>query len=186
MTLTSGARGLGAGPSHGPPRNQIRKGSCSRNVAHVHPRSSATNVYGTRCDEEVSVTIDNRSTVVQEFFQKCFQGDLSSAVELLDPNVTYRVPGSHRLAGTFEGPKAVTGHLEQLLIETHHTVDVLQWEDWMIGVNNLAALVDLRAQRHGAIDTVRAIFLVAMSKDDKVRRIEVFFSDQAMVERFFV
>ena len=132
------------------------------------------------------MTSEKASAIAQEFFQKCFHGDVSSAVELLDPKVTYRVPGSHRLAGTFEGPEAVAEHLEELLRETHHTVDVLQWEDWMIGVNNLAALVHLRAQRQGVIDTVRAIFLIGMSKEDKIRRIEVFFSDQAQIERFFV
>ena len=132
------------------------------------------------------MTSDSASAVAQDFFQKCFRGDISSAVELLDPKVTYRVPGSHRLAGTFEGPEAVAGHVRELLSETRHTVDVLQWEDWMVGVNNLAALVDMRVQRHGAIDTIRAIFLIAMSLDDKIRRIEVFFGDQAQVERFFV
>lgn len=134
----------------------------------------------------MEVTIDEPSAVAQDFFQKCFRGDISSAVELLDPEVTYILPGSHRFAGIFEGPQAVARHVGELLRQTHHTVDVLQWEDWMIGVNNLAALVDMRAQRHGAIDTFRAIYLTTMSKDDKITRIEVFFSDQAQVERFFV
>ncbi len=56
----------------------------------------------------------------------------------------------------------------------------------MIGVNNLAGLVNMRAQRHRSIDTFRAIFLITMSEDDKIMRIEVFFSNQAEVERFFV
>jgi len=132
------------------------------------------------------VTSDKPSAVAQDFFQRCFRGDLSSAEELLDPTATFRVPGSHRLAGTFEGPQAVARHVEELLRQTHHTLDVLKWEDWMIGFNNLAALVSMRAQRHGAIDTFRAIFLITRSQDDKIRKVEVFFSDQAEVERFFV
>lgn len=132
------------------------------------------------------MTVGIPSAVAQDFFEKCFRGDISSAVELLDPEVTYRVPGSHQLAGTFEDPRAVASHVGELLQQTQHSVDVLQWEDWMIGVNNLAGLVNLRVQRHGAIDTFTGIFLVTMSKDDKITRIELFFRDQAEVERFFV
>ncbi len=132
------------------------------------------------------MTTDDRSAVAQEFFQRCFRGDVSAAVGLLDPKVRYRVPGSHRLAGTFEGPPSVTGHLEELLRETHHSVDVLQWEDWMTGVNNLAGLVTIRVQRDEILDTLKAIFLITMSEEAKIRSIEVFFSDQAEVERFFV
>ncbi len=130
--------------------------------------------------------MDKQSALAQDFFERIFRGDVSGATELLDPTVSYRVAGSHRLAGTFEGPQEVTGPFEELLRQTHNTVNVLQWEDWMIGANNLAGLVDMRVQRDGAIGTLRAIFLVSMSRDDKIRRIEVFFSSQAEVERFFV
>jgi ketosteroid isomerase-like protein len=131
------------------------------------------------------VTSDTPSAVAQDFFQKCFRGHISSAVGLLDPEVTYRVPGSHELAGTFEGPSEVASHVEKLLRMTSTTVDVLQWEDWLIGVDNLAGLVRLRLHRHGTIETIRAIFLVTMSGDAKITRIETFFADQAKVERFF-
>lgn len=131
------------------------------------------------------MTRDTPSAVAQDFFQLCFRGDLSAAVELLDPRVSYRVPGSHRLAGTFEGPEAVARHVEELLQLTHHTVDVLQWEDWMTGVNYLAGLVNVRVERDRAIDTLRVIFLLNLSSDNEIRRIEVFFSDQAKVERLF-
>lgn len=131
------------------------------------------------------MTIDRSNAVAQDFFQKCFRGDIASAIELLDPNVTYRVPGSHRLAGTFLGPHAVARHVEELLRETHHTLDVLQWEDWMIGVNNLAALVNIRVQRHGIIDSFRTILLVGMSPGGRIKRIEMFVSDQVEAERFF-
>jgi ketosteroid isomerase-like protein len=126
-----------------------------------------------------------RSDVVQDFFQRCFHGDLSKAVELLDPNVVYRVPGEHPLAGTFEGAAAVSAHIGQLLRETHHTVDALKWEDWMVGLDHLAGLVKLRAERHGVMDTLRAIFLVTMTSEGRIGGIELFFSDQAEVARFF-
>jgi len=131
------------------------------------------------------VTSDMPSAVAQDFFQRCFRGHVSSAVELLDPRVTYRVPGSHELAGTFEGPQEVASHVERFLRMTSSPVDVLQWEDWMIGVNNLAGLVKVRAQRQGMVETIRAIFLVTMSAHATISGVELFFDDQARVERFF-
>jgi ketosteroid isomerase-like protein len=133
----------------------------------------------------VQVTTDKQSAVAQAFFQRLFRGDIATAVEDLDPKVTYKVPGSHQLAGTFKGPEAVAGHVQNLLRETHNTLDVIQWEDWMIGENDLAGLVRFRVQRNRAISTFRAIFLVTMSSDDKISSIEVFFDNQAEVERFF-
>ncbi|HXW36077.1 MAG TPA: hypothetical protein VEJ87_15990, partial [Acidimicrobiales bacterium] len=70
--------------------------------------------------------------------------------------------------------------------QTHHSVDVLQWEDWMVGVNDLAGLVKLRVQREGSIGIVRAVFLLAMSREGRIKRIELFFSNLAEVERLFV
>jgi hypothetical protein len=75
--------------------------------------------------------------------------------------------------------------LEQLLRLTNRTLNVLQWEDWLVGVDHLAALVRIGIQRPGAIGTFRALFLLAMSDDEKIRRIEVFYSDQARAENFF-
>jgi len=137
-------------------------------------------------DEEAQVSVDRSSAVAQDFFEKCFHGDVAAAAELLDPKVSFHVPGSHQLAGTFEGPQAVTEHVEELLQQTHHSVDVLQWEDWMVGVNDLAGLVKLRVQREGSIGIVRAVFLLAMSREGRIKRIELFFSNLAEVERLFV
>ena len=128
---------------------------------------------------------DKSSGVAQDFFQKCFRGDISAAVELLDPKVSYRVPGSGRLAGTYEGPQAVSEHVQTLLALTDSRVNVLKWEDWMVGVNHLAGLVEFGVQRGAALNHVRAVLLIEMSNENTIRRIEVFFSNQANVDRFF-
>lgn len=135
--------------------------------------------------EQVQMASDTRIATTQEFFQRSFQGDASAAVELLDENVTYHVPGSHQLAGQFEGREAVAQHLGTLHRVTSGTVDVLQWEDWMLGVNHVAVLGHMSVQHRGAVHPFRAIFLVTIAEDSKIRRIEVFFADQAAAERFF-
>jgi ketosteroid isomerase-like protein len=131
------------------------------------------------------MTSDMRVEAAQEFFQKSFRGEVSSAIELLDEKVSYHVPGSHQASGLFEGPEAVAEHLGKLLRLTNRTVNVLQWEDWMVGVNHVAALAHMRVQSRGAVYTFRAVYLIAMTDDAKIRRIEIFFDDQAAAERFF-
>ncbi|MGH9029135.1 MAG: hypothetical protein ACRDV4_05920 [Acidimicrobiales bacterium] len=133
--------------------------------------------------EERHMTGEKQIAIAQEFFQKSFRNEMTSAVELLAPDVTYHVAGLHRLAGTFEGPAAVCEHVGEFLRLTNNTVNILQWEDWMIGVNYLAALVRMRFQREGSIHTFRAIYLMSMSPADKIHRIELFFEDESAVVR---
>jgi len=128
---------------------------------------------------------DTRIATAQEFFQRSFSGDVSSAIEFLDEQVSYYVPGTHQLSGRFEGPEAVAQHLGKLLQLTSGTVDVLQWEDWMLGVNHVAALTHMSVQHRGAIYTFRGVFVITIADDAKIRRIEIFFEDQAAAERFF-
>lgn len=124
-------------------------------------------------------------SIVEDFFQKCFRDEIEQAVALLDPEVTYDVSGSHPRAGHFRGPTEVAKHMSDLLELTHRTLNVLQWEDWLVGVNHLAALVHLRLQRTGAVHTARVIILVGMSREDKIRSVEVFFADPVAANRVF-
>ena len=131
------------------------------------------------------MTSDTRIAAAQEFFQRSFRGEVSSAIEFLDEKVSYHVPGVHQLSGDFEGPEAVAQHLGRLLQLTSRTVNVLQWEDWMLGVNHVAALTHIRVQLPGAVHSFRAVFVVTIADDAKIRRIEMFFADEAAAERFF-
>jgi ketosteroid isomerase-like protein len=133
----------------------------------------------------VQVTGDRRIAATQEFFQRSFRGEVASAIEFLDEKVSYHVPGVHKLSGHFEGPEAVAEHLGKLLQLTSRTVNVLQWEDWMLGVNHVAALTRMSVQLRGAVHSFRAAFIVTIADDAKIRQIEMFFADQAAFERFF-
>ncbi len=131
---------------------------------------------------------DSRVTVARDFFQKVFGGDVSAACHLLDPQVVEVVPGTHVSAGVFQGVQAVAEHLSNFLQLAEDPIDVLQWEDWMAGVDNVAGLANIHLQREGQLLDFRAIFLLSVTGDDgrlRISRIESFFSDQAALDRFF-
>jgi ketosteroid isomerase-like protein len=128
---------------------------------------------------------DSRIAAAQHFFEKAFRGEVSSAVELLDEEVSYQIAGSHQAAGHLEGREAVAQHLGALLGLTERTLDVLEWEDWMAGSRHVAALARMSVQRPGAILDFRTVYLIEMTDDAKIRRSEMFFDDRAAVENFF-
>ena len=131
---------------------------------------------------------DSRVTVAQEFFQKFFGGNVSAALDLLDPHVVDVVPGAHPPSGVFQGAQAVAAHLSTFLRLTEDPIDVLKWEDWMAGIDNVAALAKIHLQREGQQHDFRVIFLVSLTEHDgrhRISRIESFYSDQAAFDRFF-
>lgn len=131
------------------------------------------------------MTSETDLAVARKFLQKALGGEITEAVQLLDPDVTYYIPGSSKLSGEFQGPDAVARHTAEFMRLTDRRVDVLKWEDWLAGVSHVALVVQLRVQRNDMTETTRFIQLVSMSEGNKIRRIEVFFSNQAAIERFF-
>ena len=131
---------------------------------------------------------DSRITVAEDFFQKLFGGNVSAACQLLDPQVVDVVPGTHAPSGVFEGVQAVAEHLSTFLRLSEDPIDLLQWEDWMAGVDNVAGLAKIHLQREGQQHDFRVIFLISVTGGDglhRISRIESFFSDQAAFDRFF-
>ncbi len=127
-------------------------------------------------------------TVAMEFFQKVLGGDVSAASDFLDPQVVEVVPGTHGPSGVFLGVGAVSAHISTFLRLTEDPIDVLQWEDWMAGIDNVAGLAKIHLQREGEQHDFRIIFLVSVSENhgrQRISRIETFYSDQAAFERFF-
>jgi ketosteroid isomerase-like protein len=131
---------------------------------------------------------DSRVTLAENFFQKFFGGNVSAACDLLDPQVVDVVPGREAASGVFQGAQAVAEHLSTFLRLTEDPIDVLKWEDWMAGVDNVAGLATIHLQREGQQHDFRVIFLVSVTEDDglqRISRIESFYSDQAAFDRFF-
>ena len=122
------------------------------------------------------------------FFRSFLEAMLSAACDLLDPQVVDVVPGTHAPSGVFQGVQAVAAHLSTFLRLTEDPIDVLKWEDWMAGVDNVAGLAKIHLQREGQQHDFRVIFLVSVTEDDglhRISRIESFYSDQAAFDRFF-
>jgi ketosteroid isomerase-like protein len=131
---------------------------------------------------------DSRIAVAEDFFQKIFGGDVAAACDLLDPQVVDVVPGTHAPSGVFQGVQAVAAHLSTFLRLTEDPIDLLQWEDWMAGIDNVAGLAKIHLQREGQQHDFRVIFLVSVTEGDgphRISRIESFYSDQAAFDRFF-
>ena len=95
--------------------------------------------------------VDDRLALVQSFFTRYFQGDIDGAVTLLEPTVVYHVPGRIAPAGDFVGPAAVAKHLRKFLELTGDAIDVLSWDDWLIGTTDIAGVVRVHLQRPGRV-----------------------------------
>jgi ketosteroid isomerase-like protein len=128
---------------------------------------------------------DDRLKMVQTFFNCYFDGDVDKAVTFLEPTVVYHVPGRAAPMGDFVGPAAVAKHLHKLLELTEKPVDVLSWDDWLVGTADIAGVVRISLRRPGRVQQFRIIFLVEVSQDNKIARVECFFSDLDALERFF-
>jgi ketosteroid isomerase-like protein len=127
---------------------------------------------------------DDQLSLVQRFLQLLLKGDVDQSTKLLAPDATYHIPGSHYPAGTFVGARAVAGHLQEFFEFTNHTVDLLKWEDWMVGANSIAAVVQMRFERAGAAWQLRVIYLVKLRPDNAtITSVELFFANADVAER---
>jgi ketosteroid isomerase-like protein len=128
---------------------------------------------------------DDRLSLVQTFFARYFDGRVDEALTFLEPTVVFHVPGRVELAGDFVGPNAVAKHLERFLELTGNAIDVLSWDDWMIGTADIAGVVRVHLQRPGRVQVFRFVFLVKVSQNGKIAEVECFYSDPEALERFF-
>jgi hypothetical protein len=127
----------------------------------------------------------SRLQVAQLLASHLGHSDFDKFVELLSPDVTYRVGGNHALAGTFRGPDEVLAHIKRLVGSTGETYDAFKWEDWLVGDNHVAALVRVHARGRGAIYVARLVVLFGFDPTNKVSEITIFFEDVSGAERFF-
>lgn len=128
---------------------------------------------------------DDRLALVQTFFTRYLEGDVGEAVKLLEPTVVYHVPGRVGPVGDFVGPKAVAEHLRHFLELTEKPIDVLSWDDWLVGNTNVAGLARIELQRPGREGQFRVVFVAEVSLNLKISRVEGFYSDPEAFERFF-
>jgi len=106
-------------------------------------------------------------------------------MELLAPEVTYRVLGRHSLSGEFSGRRQVAEHLARLVERTQRTFNAVKWDDWMIGDRHVAAVVTVHAQARGALYVGRQIFVAEFNPEEEIAAMFVFFEDERAAKRFF-
>lgn len=128
---------------------------------------------------------DDRLEVVQAFFQDYFGGRVDAAVARLEPDAQIHLPGRARIAGDFVGPDAVAAHLKQFLQMTENPIDVVGYDDWLVGSVYIGGIVRLELQRPGRFDQFRIVYLVQVSEHLKISHIEVFYENPDVFERFF-
>jgi ketosteroid isomerase-like protein len=128
---------------------------------------------------------DDGLTMVQTFLERALAGRIDDAVRFLEPDVEYQVPGRDAPADTFVGSEAVKKHLEKFHELTVTPIDVLQWDDWLVGGTDVAGIARVQLQRPGHRQKFRVIFLVEVSQGNKISRVEAYSSDPDAYKRFF-
>jgi ketosteroid isomerase-like protein len=113
------------------------------------------------------------------------EGQSNDASDLLSPDITYVVPGHHKLSGTFHGREEVMQHLAALRDTSGGTGETLKWIDWLVGESHLACLQYGQAERDGSRYRSHHVFLFTSDEEDLVLSIRVFFEDLDAADRFF-
>ncbi|HEY5272481.1 MAG TPA: nuclear transport factor 2 family protein [Acidimicrobiales bacterium] len=131
---------------------------------------------------EPSATV--RMQAAQAFAMRLGHRDIDQAMHYLSPNVVYRVPGRHALAGSFHGVDAVLAHLLEFADRSGGTFDAYKFEDWLASENTVAAVLDAHLQGHGASVSERMIFLLGFDASDRIAAVSVFFENEDSIERF--
>lgn len=134
----------------------------------------------------MTLTTGSRQLKIAETFLSCLgRSNPQGALDLLSPTASYHVSGIHSFSGTFTSPVDILRHLEALASLTNGSVDVVKWEDWLIGEHHIAALGELRMSAEGQRYSGLHVFLFAFNEDDTVQHISVFYEDSAAALRFF-
>lgn len=116
--------------------------------------------------------------------QQYFRGDLAGVLALAHEEIDYRVPGRSLLSGHFRGKDEVSRHLQEYQRFTNGTSDVVKWEDWLVGLQFVAAVTVLHLQQPSAHMTSRGVCLAAFSEEGLITHFEVLFTDERAIERF--
>jgi hypothetical protein len=76
-------------------------------------------------------------------------------------------------------------HLLDIAERSDGTFDAFKFEDWLVGENSVAVVVDAHIQGHGSTVTGRNIYLFGFDGSDRIADISIFFQDQDSIARFF-
>jgi len=126
-----------------------------------------------------------RLEIAQRFLLHLGHRGAEESMELLSPDVSYRVPGRHALSGTFAGREKVKQHLRDLDEAARGTFEATKWEDWLVGEHYVAAVASFTANAGGRLLATRVLYLVRFDVAGLIAGIEVYFGDESSPSRFF-
>jgi ketosteroid isomerase-like protein len=133
----------------------------------------------------VPETVNHRLEIAQRFLLNLGHPDIERAINDLSPQVVYRVPGTHSMAGTFNGREAVARHLTELVDRTAGTFDAVKWDDWLLGEFHVAGVAQIHVQNRGGLYSGRAMFVARFDAADLIASFEVFVEDEQAFSQFF-
>lgn len=139
---------------------------------------------GDPLQDEGGRPLDERVETLRTFMKRLLRGDLSAALALAHEDIRYRVPGSNLLSGHFHGKDEVARHLQDYRRFTNDASDIVKWEDWLVGLEYVAAVTALHLQQPTSRLTSRTVCLAAFSEEGLIKELEVFFRDERAIERF--
>ena len=79
----------------------------------------------------------------------------------------------------------MAAHLKKFLQMTENPINVLGYDDWLVGTVYIGGIVRLELQRPGRLDEFRIVYLVEVSENLKISRVEVFYDNPDVFTRFF-
>ena len=120
----------------------------------------------------------------RRFLMGISTGHADAVLALLAPTVVYTVSGHSPLAGTVHGPVEVQEHVRRVFRATSGTIDVLKWDDWLVGQNHVAALQFAQAQGAGMVHRNHLVFLIETDRHDLLTNIQLLFGNQDEADRF--
>ena len=120
----------------------------------------------------------------RRFLMGISTGHADAVLALLAPTVVYTVSGHSPLAGTVHGPVEVQEHVRRVFRATSGTIDVLKWDDWLVGQNHVVALQSVQVQGAGMIHRNHLLFLIETDQHDMLTKIQLIFGNQDEADRF--
>jgi ketosteroid isomerase-like protein len=97
--------------------------------------------------------------VTGRLYDALADADMATFVALLDPAVSWTVPGRHSLAGTWRGLEAVLAHLAEVAQRTGGRIR-LDLVDVLAGDVHAAAVVDVEISIDGRTATDRQVHVI--------------------------
>ncbi len=118
--------------------------------------------------------------VVRQMYDAIGRGDIETFVGVLDPGVTWTVPGQHHLAGTFTGGPALLAHLAEVAQRTEGKIAVAVVEVFA-GDGRVVAIVDVELSVDGRTVQDRQVHLFEL-RDGRITSVREYHGNEVAMQ----